>query len=195
MKTEEELIWEAYSQKSVEQFYEENNIDEDDLGYLGSGDFGNAYLIGDSDRVLKITTSKSEFEVAQRIKNNPNPFLATIHEAEDIGGDYYIIVEKLETDDSNVEDYWYRLQMYLDQTEDQIPISEMNYIDIDDVEQEIGENFDEEFKRFANDLGRIISVAQRYAGISADVSPENIGVDGDGNYKLFDLDPRDKSGY
>ena len=68
--TEEQykLLLKEDESKSLEQFYEENNINEDDLSYLGKGDFGTAYSIGDG-RVLKKTNSKTEFEIAKQLEN------------------------------------------------------------------------------------------------------------------------------
>jgi hypothetical protein len=50
---------------SKEEFFKTNNIIEDELDYLGSGD-GKAYSIGDG-RVLKITDSTNEFNIAKSL--------------------------------------------------------------------------------------------------------------------------------
>ena len=52
--------------ESKNEFYREKNIDPDNLSYLGSGDFGEAYSVGDG-RVLKKTTSKKEYEIASEL--------------------------------------------------------------------------------------------------------------------------------
>ena len=58
--------------KTIDDFYNENNINPDDLSYLGHGDFGKAYSIGDG-RVLKRTSSKSEFDLAKEMENKNIP--------------------------------------------------------------------------------------------------------------------------
>jgi hypothetical protein len=54
MKINKKLLRESISDGSMskEEFFKTNNIIEDELDYLGSGDFGKAYSIGDG-RVLK----------------------------------------------------------------------------------------------------------------------------------------------
>lgn len=52
MKMFKQFVNENIQTKSIHDFYLENNINPDDLQYLGNGDFGEAYSIGDG-RVLK----------------------------------------------------------------------------------------------------------------------------------------------
>ncbi len=60
-------------QKTLDDFYLENNINPNDLKYLGRGDFGQAYSIGDG-RVLKKTSSKNEFKFAKQMQSQlPKP--------------------------------------------------------------------------------------------------------------------------
>jgi hypothetical protein len=62
------------SEKTLEDFYSENNIDPENLSYLGKGDFGVAYSTNDG-RVLKRTTSKNEFRLAREIEQSDSPVL------------------------------------------------------------------------------------------------------------------------
>jgi len=48
--------------------------------FLGSGDYGAAYLIGD--RVVKVTTDSQELEDAQKIKGRTTKYFAYIYEVE-----------------------------------------------------------------------------------------------------------------
>jgi len=48
--------------------------------FLGSGDYGAAYLIGD--RVVKVTTDSQELEDAQKIKGLTTKYFAYIYEVE-----------------------------------------------------------------------------------------------------------------
>lgn len=68
LKTFEENI------KTITDFYMENNIDPDNLNYLGQGDFGTAYSIGDG-RVLKKTSSENEFNLAQQMEGKNIPVM------------------------------------------------------------------------------------------------------------------------
>ena len=169
---------------TLAEFYQKHNIDPEELGYLGSGDFGEAYSI-DEERVLKITTSKNEFEIAKELKGNSAPILeafAKIYEAEIIEGRKYIIMEQLDTD-SSIEDLFSELQTYLD--EQDLPIQYLSYLDmdeIDDMSDEVGE--------FMDSVDDIIR-AYRYLGIEAsDIRPENMGYSKDGVLKAFDIDDR-----
>jgi len=63
--------------KTINTFYSENNINPDELYYLGKGDFGEAYSIGDG-RVLKKTSSKNEFELAKQMEGKNIPVLDSI---------------------------------------------------------------------------------------------------------------------
>lgn len=57
MKLKETIIEEFLNEniKTINDFYSENNINLNDLNYLGSGDFGEAYSIGDG-RVYQFNT-------------------------------------------------------------------------------------------------------------------------------------------
>jgi len=91
--------------KTIDNFYVENNINPDDLSYLGSGDFGEAYSIGDG-RVLKKTSSKNEFNLAKQMEGKDIPVLnsiARIYKTDIINNQMLIILEELE-EDSHIED-------------------------------------------------------------------------------------------
>ena len=90
------------NEKSLEEFHKENNIDKDNLSYLGKGDFGTAYSIGDG-RVLKETNSKTEFEIAKQLENDNAKVLnafAKIYKAEIVDGKMLIIKDE----DGNILD-------------------------------------------------------------------------------------------
>lgn len=103
------------SEKTLEDFYVENNIDPEELSYLGKGDFGIAYSTNDG-RVLKRTTSKSEFKLATEMEQSDSPVLNSfvkIYKTEIVKGDMYILQEEL-IEDSHIEDLYYELESYLD---------------------------------------------------------------------------------
>ena len=173
------------NENSLEEFYAENSIDEDGLSYLGKGDFGTAYSTGDG-RVLKITTSKNEFELAKKLENNNSPVFnsfAKIYKAEIVNGKMYIILEELDTD-SSIEDLYYELQNHLD--EQGLPIQYLNNLDTDELD------ISEELQSFIDDMEDIIR-AYRTLGIEAsDIRPENLGYSESGKLKAFDIDNKQR---
>ena len=171
--------------KTIDNFYAENNINPDNLSYLGSGDFGEAYSIGDG-RVLKKTSSKNEFNLAKQMEGKDIPVLnsiAKIYKTDIINNQMMIILEELE-EDSHIDDLYYELQYFLD--EQGLPIQYMNNLDIDEIE------ISEELQSFMNDLDDIIR-AYRYLGVEAsDIKPENMGYSKDGKLKAFDIDDKQR---
>ena len=171
--------------KTIDDFYAENNIDPDDLSYLGSGDFGEAYSIGDG-RVLKMTSSKNEFNLAKQMEDKDIPVLnsiAKIYKTDIVNNQMLIILEELE-EDSHIEDLYYELQNYLD--EQGLPVQYIDYLDTDEME------ISDELQSFMNDLDDIIR-AYRYLGVEAsDIRPENMGYSKDGKLKAFDIDDKQR---
>jgi hypothetical protein len=171
------------SEKTMNDFFLENNIDEDNLSYLGQGDFGKAYSIGDG-RVLKKTTSKNEFKLAQEMENNDSPVLnafAKIYKTDIINNQMLIILEEL-YEDSYIEDLFYQLEEHLN--EQNLPIQYIDYLEIDNL------NISDELQNFINDIYDIV-MAYRYLGIEAsDIKPENMGRSKDGKVKAFDVDDK-----
>lgn len=171
--------------KTINDFYVENNIDPDNLHYLGKGDFGKAYSIGDG-RVLKETSSKNEFNLAKQMEDKNIPVLnslAKIYKTDIVNGQMLILLEELDTD-SHIEDLYWELQNYLD--DQGLPIQYMDNLDIDNVE------ISDELQSFMNDLDDIIR-AYRYLGVEAsDIKPENMGYSKDGKLKAFDVDDKQR---
>lgn len=171
--------------KTIDDFYHENNIKPDELSYLGSGDFGEAYSIGDG-RVLKKTSSKNEFNLAKQMEGKEIPVLdafAKIYKTDIINDQMLIILEELE-EDSHIEDLYYELQNYLD--EQGLPIQYIDHLDDDEIE------ISDELQLFIDDLDDIIR-AYRYLGIEAsDIRPENMGYSKEGKLKAFDIDDKQR---
>lgn len=167
----------------LNNFYTENNINPDNLSYLGSGDFGEAYSIGDG-RVLKSTSSKNEFNLAKRLENNNAPILdalAKVYKTDIVNGEMFIILEEL-NEDSNIENLFYELENYLN--EQGLPIQYLEMLDTDDIE------LNDNLINFIDDINDINS-AYRYLGVEAsDIKPENLGYSNDGKLKAFDIDDK-----
>lgn len=173
------------STKSINDFYIENNINPDDLSYLGKGEFGEAYSIGDG-RVLKRTSSKSEFNFAEEIENKDIPALdgfAKVYKTDIIDDNMYIILEELDTD-SSIEDLYYELESHL--ADQGLPMQYLNHLDTDELD------LSEELIEFINDI-EDINRSYRYLGIEAsDIQPGNLGYDKNGKLKAFDIDDKNK---
>jgi hypothetical protein len=172
--------------KTIDDFYNENDINPDDLSYLGRGDFGKAYSIGDG-RVLKKTSSKSEFNLAKKMENENTPVLnkafAKIYKTDIINGEMLIILEELQ-EDSHIEDLYYELNNYLE--EQGLPIQYLDNLDTDEIE------ISDELQSFMDDIDDI-NRAYRYLGIEAsDIKTENLGYSKKGKLKAFDIDDKQR---
>lgn len=170
--------------KSIDDFYLENNIDPDNLSYLGKGDFGTAYSIGDG-RVLKKTFSENEFELAKKMENNDAPVLdafAKIYKTDIVDNEMLIIMEEIE-EDSNIENLYYELQEHLD--EQGLPIQHLHDLDTDELD------ISDELQKFMDELDDI-NRAYRFLGVYAsDISPDNLGYS-NGKLKAFDIDDKQR---
>lgn len=172
--------------KTMDEFYSENNINPDNLSFLGKGDFGEAYSIGDG-RVLKNTSSKQEFEFAKQMEGKNIPALesvATIYKTDMVNNQMLIILEEL-IEDSHIEYLYSELTMYLD--DQGLPIQYLDYLDTDELD------LSDELESFILGVNGIIT-AYRYLGIEAsDIRPENMGYSKkDKMLKAFDIDDRNK---
>lgn len=173
------------SEKTLEDFYVENNIDPEELSYLGKGDFGIAYSTNDG-RVLKRTTSKSEFKLATEMEQSDSPVLNSfvkIYKTEIVKGEMYIIQEEL-IEDSHIENLYYELESYLN--DQGLPIQYLDHLDTDDID------ISDELQKFMDDIDDI-NRAYRYLGIEAsDIRVENLGYSQDGKLKAFDIDDKQR---
>lgn len=166
-----------------EEFFQQNNIDPEELSHMGNGDFGDAYSIGDG-RVLKITRSKSEFDFAKELAGKDVPALdgfVNFYVANIVNNQYYIIMEELE-EDYDIEDMYYQVQELL--SHEGLPIQYLHMLDTDELD------LDEDILSFISDI-EDINHSYRYLGIEAsDIKPDNLGVDRNGKVKAFDIDDR-----
>ena len=178
---------EVKTYESKNEFYLVNDINPDNLSYLGSGDFGEAYSIGDG-RVLKKTSSLKEFEIATELVGKIIPGLANIYSVGIVKlynypANYYIILEELE-EDSSIEDMWYELSNILD--EKGFDISTLHYID----SEELG--LENDMILFINSIEDIYRACANNGIDIPDIRPENLGRDERGDIKLFDIDDKNR---
>lgn len=171
-----------------EEFLEKEGIDPDDIGWLGGGENGNAYDLGDG-RVLKITRSNNEYQKALEVKGKRFSNLIDIYSAEKVGSAYYIIMEDLDMDPQDEALFYETLEILNTQG---LPITYISYFDQEEYEAEYGE-ISEEVKAFINELETVVSDLRR-AGIGdrADIHADNLGRDKNtGALKAFDLMEKD----
>jgi hypothetical protein len=117
--------------KESTNFLSKFGIDDEKLDYLGSGDYGTAYSVGNN-KVLKITSSKSEYELAKQIMNGNFKHIVKIYAVEKINNDYFILQEELIIK-SNIEDKWNEMMNML-QSQD-LPVQYIDNFDEDEYEE------------------------------------------------------------
>jgi hypothetical protein len=161
------------------------DIDIDNVFYLGDGDYGTAYSIGDG-KVLKITTSRREFELAKELIGKDIEGLAKVYEAGQISSfEYKIILEEVEID-ADVDYCFYEVEYYL--RKQGWDISNIGCFDIDDYEKEF-EKIPDDVKAFIPELIDIISSCRRLGMQRIDIHADNLGRDKKtSKLKMFDVD-------
>lgn len=178
------------SKEVAEAFFRKHNINPEEMSFLGKGHFGTAYSLGDG-RVLKITSSDSEYKIASELLNHPMENLVRIYAAEKtiespLRGYYYILQEELEQD-SKDESLFYEVLNILETQG--IPVSYISHFDEEEYEAENGE-INPEVKTFLQELSEVIWDARRFTGDTMDIHADNIGRDKNGVLKAFDLDEK-----
>jgi hypothetical protein len=175
------------------------------LNYLGGGNFGAAYDIGDN-KVLKITTDKSEAVENLNLKGKTLKYIAEPYEVLKInnksGNDkelYGIILEKLKTDGEKFNRIRKRLDFAFNK------ILNLNFGDVIDYYVNNNDIFGDitdkkknlidkyfiknpEDANYFNGLLKIGDEAKRYGVESMDyMNPDNIGYKKDGSMGFFDV--------
>jgi hypothetical protein len=156
----------------------------DDIHYLGKGDFGEAYQIS-SDKVLKITTSKSEYELSKIQLDKKLSNLVTVYACFEYGSDYVIIMELLDQP-QKIESLFYEVESIIETQG--VDISNISYFDDDEYSSESGE-IDTATTDFMNELSAVVYDYSRISEIP-DIQPNNLGYDTNGVLKAFDLEDK-----
>ena len=159
-------------------------IDLDAVSYLGEGDFGTAYSIGNN-KVLKITTSKREFEIARDLVGKDIPAFAKVYLAEPFTSfEYKIILEEV-----NIEaDIDYCFYEVLDLLRKQgLDLQYLCCFDIDEYEEEF-EEIPDDIKAFIAELEEVVRCYKHLGLQRFDIHADNLGRGIDGTLKAFDLD-------
>lgn len=170
--------------KKVYKMSNENVVDSwctelgiDDFSWLGSGDIGDAYSVGD-DMVIKITNSQEEFICAHHLLDEDNDYIANIQDMRIYpDGSFAILMEKVDTD--GVEDLFYEL----------LSVIEEKDLDFYCASDEDAQHMSEEVFKMWNDILsgiRELRMSGYTDGYSLDIKGDNMGKNSKGNYCLFD---------
>lgn len=183
------LLERAQSYESIAAFLKEEEIEFNSIDFLGQGEYGNAYSLG-NDRVLKITNSENEFEIAGQIWHKNIPGLVHISDrgwySEEKPILYYIVMDELDTD-SSIEDMFVRVEMIL--TTQGLDVSQTGSFDEDEYDGSEGP-LDTETMKFMDDLATIYRSCSQLGIRAPDVNYGNLGYDKAGNLTLFDIQDR-----
>jgi len=170
---------------TLESFYAKHGIDPEEMGYLGKGENGEAYLVGDG-RVLKISSSETEFKYALEITKGNYPDFATILDTAEIDRAYYILQEELEQEEKD-EYLFYEVSSLLDTQGLHTPY--IGHFDEDDYVEEHGK-IDPDVLKFMNELDSVATDYRRLGIEAPDIQPDNLGRDKKGKLKAFDIDTK-----
>lgn len=165
----------------LETFCNKHDYNYEELSWLGKGDFGEAYLTPDN-KVVKVTTDKKECSIAKELMNQVNGPFAKVFLVEIINGSCFILQEYVDTN-SEIEDLYYQAENYVQEQGEDIET-----IDIDDIE-------DNTLKQFIDELQWIYDFQRRMGIMGADIRPENLGRNSDGELVCFDITERSDWGH
>jgi hypothetical protein len=148
-------------------------------GYMGSGDFGEAYETT-CGKVLKITSDKLEYVCADKIMGQENDFAVNVYKTEVLdNGNMAILQEKLETspEDYCIESLYYEL---MDECERQG--NPIHMLDKEDYDGRISH----EAAKMSDDIWMAVSEYLSSGTNPNDMHSENMGLKSNGNFGLFD---------
>jgi len=180
---------ESVDQDDLISFLQDEEIEFNSVDWIGQGEYGNAYSLGNG-KVLKITNSENEFDLARQVKNQPLPGLVKIYTwgwyRDEKPKLYYIVMDELDTD-SSIEDMFQRVEMIL--TTQGLDISQTGSFDEDEYDGSEG-SLDPETIKFMDDLATIYRSCSQLGIRAPDVNYGNLGYDNAGNLTLFDIQDR-----
>jgi hypothetical protein len=173
----------------LKAFLKKEGIKFNSVDWLGSGEYGNAYSLGNG-KVLKITNSENEFDLARQVKNQQLPGLVKIYTSgwyrDEKPKLYYIVMEELDTD-SSIEDMFQMVEIIL--ATQGLDISQTNSFDEDQYDGSEGE-LNAETIKFMDDLATIYRSCRNLGIRAPDVNYGNLGYNKSGTLTLFDIQDR-----
>ena len=180
------LLREGLNKVDIEDFYKKHNIDSEELSWLGSGDFGEAYSTGDG-RVVKFTTSKSEFNIAKKMLGKANQLtnMVEIFAVITTSKGMTILQEEVDTESEPIEDLYYEVINILDTIG--YSIQEI-YVAMEEYKETYV--IDPKVEKFADQISNINQDYNALGIMASDIRPENMGYDSKGTLKAFDIDDK-----
>lgn len=184
LKKYKEFILErfGYSTEYILDYLKTNDIDFDYIEWIGSGEYGEAFTLGNN-TVLKITTSISEYEIAGMLLNKEMPGLVKFYWYDSHDKKYFLVMDELETT-SNTEDNFFLVEDII-RMQGIDGIININNFDIEEYKKNY--ELDEDLEKFIIDLKTIKNSFDKLGLVSPDFTPENLGYDNNGNLKAFDI--------
>lgn len=171
------------------QFFAKHGIDPETMTYLGKGVNGVAYSVP-GQKVLKLTTSRTEYEAALQLLEKPANNLVRIYDAVPASDKprprFYILMEELDTDPE--DEYLFLEVLSLLETQG-LPVTYLGYFDTEEYEALHGE-IPHNVKTYMEELYGVVQDATRLVGDRADIHGDNLGRNSAGTLKGFDLDER-----
>lgn len=161
-----------------------NEIGLENEGWLNHGENGNAYTISEN-KVIKITSDYNEFISTYRISKSDNPNLPKIYEMRIFpNGELGILMEELVTD--GIEELYGQAEFIAQEQE----VDSILYIEVEDIKEE-----DPETIKFIENIIQSQYIYQLEGINDFDIQPNNIGMNSEGNYVLFDQTKKDAIDY
>ena len=188
MKKYIRLLEKYTSTDDLETFLHKENIEFNSVNYLGEGEYGTAYSLGNG-KVFKLTSSPNEFEIAGQLLHKKKPGIVQYYDRgwySDKPTIYYIVMDEVDTD-SSIEDMFYRVELIL--TTQNLDISQINYFDEDEYDGSEGD-LDSDTLKFMNELHTIYRSCQQLGIRVPDINYGNLGYDASGILTAFDLQDR-----
>ena len=164
----------SFGRETLKLFCEKYNINLEEVHYLGGGDFGEAYE--HKENVIKITTDKTEYNFSKELVGYQNKPIAKIKLVDEIKNDYFILMEKVEQK-QEIENMFYEIERLAEEND-----SGIEYLDLDDID-----NISPELKEFGDSLQWIYDFQRRLGIQRADIKPENLGYNKEGELVCFDI--------
>lgn len=160
----------------VEEWAEKNGLEV--AGWLGSGDFGEAYATT-CDRVIKLTGDIQEFAAAFQLQGTTSDCLANIEKAELTDDDHlFILMEQLDTE--GIEDVFSEAFGLVEE----YAFGSWEYFDVDELPEDM--TCSDEALQFIDDICSSIMTLNHKGIDLPDIQPGNIGRK-NGSFVLFDF--------
>jgi hypothetical protein len=147
---------------------------------IGYGDYGYAYKLK-SNKVLKITSDKNEYEIANYLKNKNTIYLINIYDVRDLKNGLFSIIEDYAQPLNKIEESFLKhFLIRIQWIERNIRIENIDEIKIKEIITEWNKFTnqilnDNEIKNIINDLINIQKEAMKYNINCVDLKSNNIG--------------------